>query len=523
MKSEIYRKLGHAGDWCVQLQTATSVVGCTAQDHEPLLEGLLLWPAENIEDIKDLTLKDGEEYAAVVHAMDAGKFLEKLIGNVTSMPDDYTSISAILILASQNPLGSFRWNFADKGPLSRMNDSYEYHEWNPYGLGLLKATFNFPIVQLSQAETELVSNGAKLNVLQQIKSNSPLYRIDINYVMEGKDNSFVCIRDRTCLPLGGLSVLSSPVSSGRLGTSSSPVVLVTARMDSNGPFHRLLRGFNDPRSGLVAMLVAARVVGQLTINLLSRSESLEKRIIFAAIQGDAFDLMGSKRLLIELNRDKDLQDWLDVHSDQPLEAIDAIINVGPIARAVQHGDQRQIYAHRNPNERSQGKVSGSILDMMSESCGSVSSRTSLSLNRLQLLSPTEHSFAQAMVDLPIISISEYSEEFLDHGSLSQFGDYRTDGMMSEEFNIDVIADFATVLAQALLQISFPSAKDIEIDETQMTSDTRILVDCLMQEEKNCTADQMMPIGGPFEGLEQSYVGILRSFITDRTSATVCHP
>eukprot|EP00890_Picochlorum_soloecismus_P005073 jgi/Picsp_1/5567/NSC_02926-R1_nicastrin len=523
LKKEIYRKLGQAGDWCVQMQTSTSVVGCAALDHKPLLEGLLLWPAQNIgdRDIKEFTLKDEDKIAAVVQAMDAGPFLEKLIRSGRSMPDDNTDISAILILPSQNSLGSFRWNFADKGPLPKKNDSHEYHEWNPNGLGLLKATFSFPIVQLSKAETELVSNGAELNVLKRSKSSSPLYRIDINYAMEGKNDSFVCIRDRTCLPLGGLSVLSSPVSSaGRLSKLSSPVILVTARMDSNGPFHNLLRGFNDPRSGLVAMLVAARAVGQLT-HLLSRTESLEKRVIFAAIQGDAFDLMGSRRLLIELHRDKSLQDWFDIiQSDQPLEAVDAIIDIGPIARALQQGDKYQIYAHRNPKERSQGRLSSSIIEMMTEFCGSVSSRTSLSLDPLQNLSPTEQSFAQARADLPIISISEYSEEFLNNGSLSQFGDYRTDGMMSEEFNIDIIADFATVLAHTLLQISFPSARNIDVNESQMTSDTRILVDCLMKEGKNCTADQLMPVGGPFGGLEQSYVGILRSFSADKSLRTL---
>jgi hypothetical protein len=161
--------------------------------------------------------------------------------------------------------------------------------------------------------------------------------------------------------------------------------------------------------------------------------------------------------------------------------------------------------------------------MMIESCQVLSPRASLSLHQLQSLSPTEHSFVQARPDLPVISISEYREEFLNHGSLSQFGDYRTDGMMSEEFNIDIISDFAAVLAHTLLQISFPSAKKIDINQTQVTSDTRILVDCLMQEEEKCTADQMMPVGGPFGGLEQSYVGILRAFITSGMSDTMYHP
>lgn len=523
LKQKIYTKLGHAGDWCVQMQTATHVVGCTAQDNQQMLEGLPLWPAQKIEEVQTTPLKDENKIAAVVQAADAGPFLKKLIMNGRTMRDGHNDISALLILASNKSLGSFRWNFADKGPLLRRNESFEHHEWNPNGLGLLKVTFDYPIVQLSEAESELVSGGAELNVLNQGKSNAPLYRIDINYVMEGKNNSVVCIRDRTCLPVGGLSILSSPVSSYRTpGTLASAVVMVTARMDSNGPFHKLLRGFNDPRSGLVAMLVAARVVGQVT-HLLSRTESLEKKIIFAAIQGDAFDLMGSSRLLVELHRDKGLQEWLGIQSDQPLDAVDAILGVGPIARAVQLGDKHQIYAHQNPQERSQGKISSAIIETMIESCRVLSPRASLSLHQLQSLSPTEHSFVQARPDLPIISISEYREEFLNHGSLSQFGDYRTDGMMSEEFNIDIISDFAAVLAHTLLQISFPSAKKIDINQTQVTSDTRILVDCLMQEKEKCTADQMMPVGGPFGGLEQSYVGILRAFITSGMSDTMYHP
>ena len=57
----------------------------------------------------------------------------------------------------------------------------------------------------------------------------------------------------------------------------------------------VLQGADAPKSGLVAMLAAAEIVGNSSL-----AASFKRRIVFAALAGEPWGYMGSKRLLWEL-------------------------------------------------------------------------------------------------------------------------------------------------------------------------------------------------------------------------------
>ncbi len=140
--------------------------------------------------------------------------------------------------------------------------------------------------------------------------------------MQAAGNSSACLAARTCLPLGGHSVVAAlpalppptgngssgngTMSSGGGGGGSSggddmPAIWVLAQFDTAGLFHEAAVGAESPASGLIAMLAAAEVLGSAEGSAAAGQyrERYRRRIVFAALGGEPWGLMGSKRLLWE--------------------------------------------------------------------------------------------------------------------------------------------------------------------------------------------------------------------------------
>ena len=77
----------------------------------------------------------------------------------------------------------------------------------------------------------------------------------------------------------------------------------------------LVQGAEAPLSGLVAMLAAADALGRAAS---ASSTPYSRRLVFAALAGEAWDFMGSRRLLWELHAGSDATAGLS------LDAIDQV-------------------------------------------------------------------------------------------------------------------------------------------------------------------------------------------------------
>ena len=77
--------------------------------------------------------------------------------------------------------------------------------------------------------------------------------------------------------------------------------------------HGVLQGAEAPLSGLIAMLAAAEILGNSSL-----APAYQRRLVFAALAGEPWGYMGSKRFLWELH--------IGANSTQPLsqEAIDQV-------------------------------------------------------------------------------------------------------------------------------------------------------------------------------------------------------
>ncbi|KAK6927810.1 Nicastrin, small lobe [Dillenia turbinata] len=87
------------------------------------------------------------------------------------------------------------------------------YEWNPNGFGIIRKPYNFPVFLLSPGDTLTLQEVA----LKNAKRGQP-YAVDVaefNLVMQttkaGTHNSESCLKESTCLPLGGYG-------KGKMGT-----------------------------------------------------------------------------------------------------------------------------------------------------------------------------------------------------------------------------------------------------------------------------------------------------------------
>lgn len=138
--------------------------------------------------------------------------------------------------------------------------------------------------------------------------------------MDGAGNSSACLAAQTCLPLGGHSVLATlpplPPPAARASSAAAatataapdagdglPTVWVLSQFDTASLFHEAMAGADAPVSGLIAMLAAAEVLGHpnATAALAAAGQRYRRRLVFAALGGEPWGLMGSKRLLWELS------------------------------------------------------------------------------------------------------------------------------------------------------------------------------------------------------------------------------
>ena len=144
----------------------------------------------------------------------------------------------------------------------RPSDDPGTHQWNPHGFGATDRRFeNFPVVLLDAEGTDLARTFARMNHdTKYVKpdrvseSNLPMesalsskQRLGVPKVTE--ENSEYCLARRSCLPVGGFSVLATSPPTPRQGgegalPGKTPFVLVSARLDASAMFHDVAHGAN---------------------------------------------------------------------------------------------------------------------------------------------------------------------------------------------------------------------------------------------------------------------------------------
>ncbi|KAK4767492.1 hypothetical protein SAY86_015242 [Trapa natans] len=214
-----------------------------------------------------------------------------------------------------------------------LNISYE---WNPLGSGILQNAYHFPVFLLSKSSSLTLQELASKNEKSEDEYTSSVAEFDLvmQTTKSGTHDSVSCLKEQTCLPLGGYSVWSAlpPINVSHIN-QPKPIILAMASMDSASFFRDRNLGAESPISGLIALLAA--------VDALSHFKDLDdfsRQIVFVVFTGEAWGYLGSRRLLLEL----DLQSNAVLGLNRTL--IELILEIGSVGKSAGPGPQK-FYAH----------------------------------------------------------------------------------------------------------------------------------------------------------------------------------
>ncbi|RVW81134.1 Nicastrin [Vitis vinifera] len=212
---------------------------------------------------------------------------------------------------------------------------------NFLGSGIMWNTYNFPMFLLSQSSTLTLQEVAIKN-----EKNKKAYTADVaefDLVMQttksGTHDSESCLKEETCLPLGGYRnvihmdsllgweamalrqclVVTSPINVSS-SDQSKPVILTVASMDSASFFRDKSLGADSPISGLISLMAAVDALSHLDgLNDLSKQSGVvgkERRLMAAFSKGrgvlkggKSWFAMESKTFEISIEEVRGVEDW----------------------------------------------------------------------------------------------------------------------------------------------------------------------------------------------------------------------
>ncbi|KAK0597650.1 hypothetical protein LWI29_027262 [Acer saccharum] len=163
------------------------------------------------------------------------------------------------------------------------------YQWNQIGSGIMWKAYDFPVFLLSESSRLTLQEAAMKN--EKTKNGYTTNVAEFELVMQttkaGSPHSESCLKEGTCLPLGGYSVCHSPIS------------------------------------GLISLLAA--------VDALSRVDgltNLSKQLVFLVPTGEAWGYLGSRRFLFELDLLSDAVTGLNS------SLIETVIEIGSVGKGL---------------------------------------------------------------------------------------------------------------------------------------------------------------------------------------------
>lgn len=303
---------------CVRLLNLSGEIGCANPGHEKVVAPVLRY--KNIEHI--------DQSSSILIQLDDMVDLMRRLSNDTGLA---RKVAGVLVESStklQNESKGFspveKFPQAEFSPYQKLN-----YEWNPLGSSIMWSSYNFPIFLLDEDSTVVLQKIADKN-----EKNKQAYKVDVaefNLVMQttksGTHDSESCLKQQSCLPLGGYSVMSSlpPIDVSSTQKPKS-IVLAMASMDSASFFRDKSPGADSPLSGMISLVAAVDALSHL-----GDLDELNKQLVFLFFTGEAWGYLGSRRFLAELDMGTDAVHGLNS------SLIEMVLEIGSVGKGFSQG------------------------------------------------------------------------------------------------------------------------------------------------------------------------------------------
>lgn len=377
----------------------------------------------------------------------------------TALSDGGGAVRGLLVLNHTTSSLSSSTQRASPGPVypngystpaaSMVEYTNGQYAWNPTGDSLVfRDLYGVPAAMVERPDT-----AAYAYEQSRVEGNDVV--LSFNYYMgPEKVNSFECLdwRDADgepepmCLPLGGQSVLAyagtPPPSSNDDGSfAARDLVLLATSIDATAVFHDAAPGANAAASGLMATLLAARLIGKAVDR--DTLDSYSKQIAFGFFQGETYGYMGSRSFLRDRsypgltcqNKVGDgcaypLRPNLNFLHGGKVASMLAVDQVGVLSTA------NTLYVHATDND------DGNVANVLYQFDG------------------VQKSNAGNIPPSPLVSLVELSEAAIGGAVLSGYddayadpGDYQSQRDTVEQIDLDAIRQAAVLVARTGLAVA----------------------------------------------------------------------
>lgn len=240
---------------CVRLLNRSGKIGCSNPGREKVVASI-----RRFRNANDLT-----QSTAVLVSLDE---LQDLLHRISNDVSFHKNIVGVLVESGaeiRDKLKGFsptqKFPQAEFAPYPSIN-----YEWNSMGSGIMLKAYDFPVFLLSESSTSMLQEVADKNekVMNGYTTSVAEFDLVMQTTKAGTHDSESCLKEQTCLPLGGYSVWSSlPPINMSSSYQSKPIILLVASMDSASFFRDKSLGADSPISGLLSLLAAVDALSRV--------------------------------------------------------------------------------------------------------------------------------------------------------------------------------------------------------------------------------------------------------------------
>ncbi|XP_074653328.1 nicastrin-like [Tubulanus polymorphus] len=302
-------------------------------------------------------------------------------------------VNGILLTNANHSVGHIPEGFSpdhscpnDRYGLYKGNSEYgscKKTAWNKYGTGMAFMNFKMAVMALSnQSEVDFLINDCYRRFNEPIVNKNgtitprdfPLCAAEVKTAMDGAGDTPTCIRrsnhitnlnaDRYCDPLGDNNIFTTmkTVNKSSVERQEKSVIVVATRLDSFSMFDQMAPGADSVVTGVVTVLAAAQAIGKVKSDIL---DSGSKDIMFSFFQGEAYDYIGSSRMVYEMEKDffpqKISSDW-DGLANINLTHISEFIEVSQVG----FPENGKLWLHTDPVSQADSAVAKQTNDLITK-------------------------------------------------------------------------------------------------------------------------------------------------------------
>eukprot|EP00732_Lithocolla_globosa_P001917 Lithocolla_globosa_v1_NODE_1100_length_2870_cov_54.217052.p1 type:complete len:689 gc:universal NODE_1100_length_2870_cov_54.217052:777-2843(+) len=527
---------------CVRLLDDQHEIGCSTFGKKQT--GVAFW-VDSEEKILEF-LSDSTPKAEYVVVLPSTLFSSDVVNRL----EQSENFGGLVLLLDETQVPT-KFSTADPCPNCQwglyQGQEEEKYAWNPHGNGLAWKDFDYPVFGLRKPEDILaISNGAKENELQNYQGI--LNSLESESLMWAVENSFTCLRRGHCDPVGGHSVWSHslPLSESE---DDTPIIMVTAQLDSSAFFHDLAAGADAGVSGLIALLSAVDALfsSSSESDESSFSSFFKKQVVFALFDAEAWGFTGSKRFVHDLihfkcetysksgkSCEKPLKSSLNFQ-DLKFSNIESIFELSQVAGlGFTHDEDFQENGVLFGHVDSLSSENTFLLDLLRNESLFLSQQYNSSFfqstpnNNLRLPPSSTMAFLKQR-EIPHVVINDFTTQYTNPYYYSSLDN----SLLLTPTNLQIMCDLSTILARSILrQASDEGALSREVVESVVANCSLVheLAECLLA-NFSCplvanylgTTSRIQPTHytGVFrDGLFSALTKFAHDFMKDKTSKPV---